>query len=58
MYNNQAVKIKEKADLNKVTWACYGTKGLAIGHASYKLFGSHDKKIIEINTNSQGPTLL
>lgn len=34
MYNKQAVIIKERADLNKVTWTCYGTKGIAIGYAS------------------------
>ena len=33
MYNEQAVKIKGRADLNKVAWTCYGARGTAIGYA-------------------------
>ena len=31
----KAVKVMKRNELNKVTWPCYGTKGIASGYASF-----------------------
>lgn len=31
----KAVKVMKRNELNKVSWACYDTKGIASGYASF-----------------------